>query len=67
MGITVVKKINEKFPLKLHHWIENVKALQIAYPDQTEELIHQIFTNKVHLKKLRSNKKRKSLLHRILS
>ncbi len=67
MGITVVKKINEKFPLKLHHWIENVKALQIAYPDQTEELIHHIFANKERLKKLRSNKKRKSLLHRILS
>jgi uncharacterized protein (TIGR00661 family) len=43
IGITVVKRINEKFPLKLHNWIQNTNSLQIAYPDQTSQLIEKIF------------------------
>lgn len=55
IGVTVVKKINDKFGLKLHHWIYNVKPLQIDYPDDTAQLIEEIF-KKDNLEKINNNK-----------
>jgi uncharacterized protein (TIGR00661 family) len=45
IGVTVAKKINEKFELKLYNWIRNVKPLQIDYPDDTAKMIEGIFKN----------------------
>ncbi len=50
IGVTVVKKINDKFSLKLHDWLYNIKPLQIDYPDQTAQMIEDIFKKKNLLK-----------------
>lgn len=46
IGVTVVKKINEKFNIKLHDWLHNAKPLQIDYPDNTAKIVEDIFAHK---------------------
>jgi uncharacterized protein (TIGR00661 family) len=57
IGVTVVKKINDKFGLKLHHWIYNIKPIQIDYPDETASIVEGIFNPEQHLEKIHLSNK----------
>ncbi|TAH17825.1 MAG: glycosyl transferase [Cytophagales bacterium] len=46
IGVTVVKKISEKFSLRLSDWLQHAKPLQINYPNNTGQMIEDIFANK---------------------
>lgn len=46
IGLTVIKKINDKFSLRLHNWLQNATPLQINYPDNTAQIVGDIFAHK---------------------
>ena len=47
MGIRVVKKIKKDFSNILRDWLENTPVIHKHYPNQTQEILEYIFTEKV--------------------
>ena len=45
LGIPVIKKLSRRYYDTIHYWICITKNPEVAYPDQTSELIAQIIRN----------------------
>ncbi len=47
MGVPIVKKIDKNFLTHLKNWIDEGEVIQVNYPNQTEDIIHNLL--KAHL------------------
>lgn len=47
LGVKIVKKIRKDFDLVLQDWLENTPIIHKNYPNQTEQILEYIFTEKI--------------------
>jgi uncharacterized protein (TIGR00661 family) len=49
MGVPVIKSLRKKHHEKISDWLVNGKAIQIDYPNRTEEIIEKILSEQVNI------------------
>jgi UDP-N-acetylglucosamine:LPS N-acetylglucosamine transferase len=55
MGVSVIKKLNNKNIPKIKKWLDEDTIVTIDYPDNTEEIVSLIVTNHAGNKKFNTN------------